>query len=186
MTDLSYTNQGTGKLEPPPPGYTPSETHAELPTMAEEQARKGGVPLAGFHLEANVFCGELPRYRCHLGCILLEMPRCRWHLGCILLEMPAISMRTGAAPKSTAVHTATLEECAARVPSDAYGFQWDCNGTRESKACIVLQTPSDCATLHASGCQSQVYINSSRALPKPAPPGPAHDGPHWPEGTGHP
>lgn len=79
------------------------------------------------------------------------------------------------------VHTASAAECAARVPPTAYGFQWDCSGKREKKACIVLRSGADCRFLRASGCGSQVYINASRPVP-PAP-APSPHGKHWPEGT---
>ena len=31
--------------------------------------------------------------------VLTKLPRYRWHLGCILLKMPAISLRTGASSR---------------------------------------------------------------------------------------
>jgi hypothetical protein len=87
------------------------------------------------------------------------------------------------APKANGVHTENASDCAALVPRDAYGFQFDCDGKREANACIVLHTIKECGSLQKSSCGSEVYIRSSRPDPKPAPPEPQ---PHWPEGTDYP
>lgn len=87
------------------------------------------------------------------------------------------------APKANGVHTENASDCAALVPGDAYGFQYDCDGKREANACIVLNTIKECGALQKSSCGSEVYIRSSLPDPKPTPPEPQ---PHWPEGTDYP
>ena len=41
--------------------------------------------------------------RGHRGQAAGTLPRYRWHLGCILLKMPAVSLRTGGAIRSDVV-----------------------------------------------------------------------------------
>eukprot|EP01051_Picozoa_sp_SAG22_P016064 SAG22_NODE_2198_length_2849_cov_1.186182_1_plen_390_part_00 len=94
------------------------------------------------------------------------------------------------ADKGAAVLTATAAACAARVLAGAFGFQWDCNGTRP-KPCIVLQSAAQCSSLRPSGCHSVVYINQTAAVPPrrglpPPPPPPTPPAPAFPEGPDHP
>jgi hypothetical protein len=65
----------------------------------------------------------------------------------------------------------TAAACAALVPADAWGFEWDCGGKKPGgKACVVLARAADCGHLKRSSCGSQVYINKTAPLPPPAPP----------------
>ena len=110
---LSYTGQGQGKLEPAPPGYAPRAERGSLSSTPAREALAPGQPEPAAPVAAPPIAGFVRE----------------------------ADVFCSTAPKAAGVHTATAAECAKLLPAGAYGFQWDCDGKRESKACIVLSSP---------------------------------------------